>query len=601
MANNNPPIKIGRTALGEKEPVSLRRQGAVLRRLWKYLRRFRFTLFTALVMTVVSNVLALVGPKLSGKAIDAIGDAVGGVNFPRVWYYCALMLVFYLLSALFSYLLNYIMIRLGKQVAQNMRKDVFDHLLTLPVGFFDKYQAGDIISRISYDIDTINASLSTDFVQILASTITVVGSFVMMISISPILVLVFAVTLPATALFTKFRTTRVRPLFRRRSEKLGELNGYVEEILSGQTTVKAYGKEDEMSGHFDERNDEAVDAYYKAEFFSTSCGPIVGMINNIALTMISVLGALLYLFSRISLGQISSFVLYSRRFSGPINEFANILSELQSATTAAERVFRLLDEPGEPADVENAIEMRHEVGRVDMQNVCFGYRPEHTILHDLTFTAKPGQVVAIVGPTGAGKTTIINLLMRFYDVQGGKILLDGIPIEQITRSSLRAAYTMVLQDTWLFGGTVRENIAYGRLDATDDEIVAAAKAAHIHSFIERLPQGYDTVINEDGLNISKGQKQLLTIARAMLSKAPMLILDEATSNVDSRTEIIIQSAMRKLMENKTCFVIAHRLSTIQNADVILVLRDGDIVEQGTHTELMQKGGFYRTIYDAQFD
>ncbi len=598
---NNAPVKIGKMALGEKEPVSLKRQGKVLLRLWKYLARFKGTLIAALLMTITSNLLALVGPKLSGEAIDAMAGGEGNVFFEKVFLYCALMLAFYLISALFSYFLNIMMIRLGKKVAKDMRKDLFNHLMELPVGYFDQYQVGDIINRISYDIDTINTSLSTDFVQICASLITVVGSLIMMISISPILVLVFVITIPLSIWFTKYRATRVRPLFRKRSEKLGELNGYVEEILSGQKTVKAYGREEPMSRRFQGRNEESVQAYFEAEYQGSIAGPSIMFINNLSLALVSVLGALLYFKDMITLGKISSFVLYSRRFSGPINEFANIISELQSATTAAERVFRLLDEAPEKPDDENAHTLTDVKGRVEMQNVSFGYEKDRTILHDLSFVARPGSVVAIVGPTGAGKTTIINLLMRFYDVQSGQILIDGHPITELTRDSLRAAYSMVLQDTWLFGGTVRENIAYGREDATEEEIVAAAKAAHIHSFIERLPEGYDTVLTDDGITISKGQKQLLTIARAMLSGAPMLILDEATSNVDSRTEMIIQDAMRRLMEGKTCFVIAHRLSTIRTADNILVLRDGDIVEMGTHEALMDKGGFYRQIYDAQFE
>lgn len=595
------PVKIGKMALGEKEPVSVKRQAKVLIRLWKYLAKFKGTLVLACIMTVLSNLLALVGPRLSGAAIDAMAGGVGKVIFAKVILFCVLMLIFYLVSALFSYLLNIMMIRLGKKVAKDMRKDLFDHLMELPVGYFDQYQVGDIINRISYDIDTINASLSTDFVQICTSVITVLGSLVMMVTISPILVLVFVITIPLSVWFTKYRATRVRPLFRKRSEKLGELNGYVEEILSGQKTVKAYGREEQMSRRFSHRNEESVQAYFEAEYQGSIAGPSVNMINNLSLALVSTLGALLYFKSMISLGDISSFVLYSRRFSGPINEFANIISELQSATTAAERVFRLLDEAPEVADVENAVTLTEVKGRVEMQHVSFGYESGRTVLHDLSFVAEPGNVFAIVGPTGAGKTTIINLLMRFYDVQSGEILIDGHPITRLTRDSLRAAYSMVLQDTWLFGGTIRENIAYGREDATQEEIVAAAKAAHIHSFIEGLPEGYDTVLTDDGINISKGQKQLLTIARAMLSHAPMLILDEATSNVDSRTEQIIQDAMRRLMEGKTCFVIAHRLSTVRNADNILVLRDGDIAEQGTHDELMAKGGFYRKLYDAQFD
>ncbi len=596
------PVKIGKIPAGEKQPVSVKRQVAVLKRLWIYLYRFKGTLILATFLAVSSNLLSLIGPYLSGEAIDAIAPSDNsGVKFQKAIIFCILMIMFYIVSALFGYILNVIMIRLGKKVSMEMRKDLFEHFTRLPVGFFDRQQIGDLINRISYDIDTVNTSLSTDFVQICSSVITVVGSLVMMIVISPPLVSVFVVTIPISILFTRYMSKRVRPLFRDRNEKLGELNGYAEEILSGQKTVKAYCREDKMYERFKVNNDKAVVSYFKAEYYGSFIGPSMNFINNLSLALVSVLGSLLYFANAITLGNISSFVLYSRRFSGPINEFANIISELQSATTAAERVFRLIDEAPETPDAEDAVELKSVKGLVELKNVKFGYNPDKTIIHDLSFTAKPGSVVAIVGPTGAGKTTIINLLMRFYDIDGGSICIDGHPIDKITRRSLRAAYSMVLQDTWLFHGTVRDNIAYGRQNATDKEIVEAAKAAKIHDFIEHLPEGYDTVLTDDGTTISKGQKQLLTIARAMLSRAPMLILDEATSNVDSRTERLIQSAMRNLMKNKTCFVIAHRLSTIQNADNILVVKDGDIVEQGNHNELMSKDSFYRSLYNAQFD
>ena len=481
-----------------------------------------------------------------------------------------------------------------------MREDVFNHLTELPVRYFDSHQTGDIVSRISYDIDTVNASLSTDLLQIATSAITVGGSLIMMILISPELVLVFAVTIPTSIFFTRYMVRKVRPLFRKRSIKLGELNGYVEEIITGQKTIKAYHQEETMIGRFDQRNKEAVDAYYMADYYGSMTGPSVNFINNLSLALISTFGAILFLFGHISLGNLSSFVLYSRKFSGPINEMANIISELQSACAAAERVFRLIDEPPETPDLPQALEVTSVDGRVDIEHVKFGYDPQRTIIHDLNLTAKPGSLVAIVGPTGAGKTTIINLLMRFYDPDSGEIRLDGHEIRHITRKSLRLSYAMVLQDTWLFHGTVFENIAYGKKGATLEDVTAAAKAARIHHYITRLPDGYDTILNEDGMNISQGQKQLLTIARAMLLDARMLILDEATSNVDTRTEQQIQAAMRTLMEGKTCFVIAHRLSTIQNADTILVVRDGEIVEQGNHQELMQRGGVYAGLYRSQF-
>ena len=572
----------------------------VLLRLWTYLFQHKWMILAALLLTFTSNLLALLGPMLSGLAIDYIGTAPGEANFPMVFYYCGLMLLFYIVSSALSYLLSVLMIRLSQKVVYQMRKDLFDKLVELPVSFFDSHQTGDIISRISYDIDTVNASLSNDLLQIATSVITVVGSLIMMLFISPILVLVFAVTIPVSILFTRYMTTRVRPLFRKRSAKLGELNGFVEEIISGQKTTKSYHQEETMIGRFDVKNGDAVQAYYEADYYGSMIGPSVNFINNLSLALISVFGALLYLAGNLTPGNLSSFVLYSRKFSGPINEMANIISELQSACAAAERVFRLIDEEPEPADAPGAFTLPETAGDVRMEHIRFGYDPEKIIIHDLNLHAKPGSLVAIVGPTGAGKTTIINLLMRFYDPQEGCILMDGHDSRNITRKSLRAAYTMVLQDTWLFNGTIYENIAFSRPEATREEVEEAAKAARIHRYITQLPDGYDTIVSDNGMNISQGQKQMLTIARAMLSDAKMLILDEATSNVDTRTEQQIQAAMRNLMKDKTCFVIAHRLSTIQNADEILVVQKGDIVEQGNHEQLMAKGGVYAGLYRSQF-
>lgn len=572
----------------------------VLRNLWKYLYRYRFGMFAVLALSLLSNVLALLGPRLSGAAIDAI---TGGehVNFPSVYRYALLMLAFYAVSAGLSFLISVYMVRLSQKIVSAMRCDAFQSISRLPVGFTDRHAIGDILSVISYDIDTLSTSLAHDVVQILSSVVTVVGSLYMMLTISPLLILVFAVTIPLSVFITRFITSRTRPLFRSRSRKLGELNGFVEEMLSGLKTAKAYNREDYTIDRFDKKNEEAVQAYYKSEYYGSTTGPSVSFVNNLSLSLVSVFGALLYLWRYMSLGDVSSFVLYSRKFSGPINEVANIIAELQSALAAGERVFRLIDEPPETPDAPDAVELENAQGLVEMKNVSFGYEKNRVILHDLSLVAKPGSVTAIVGPTGAGKTTIINLLMRFYDRLSGEILIDGRPIEKYTRKSLRRNFAMVLQDTWLFGGTVYENIAYGNPAATLEDVKRAAERARISYFIEQLPNGYDTVLTENGGNISKGQKQLLTIARAMLLDASMLILDEATSNVDTQTEIRIQDAMLQLMKNKTCFVIAHRLSTIQNADNILVLDHGDIVEQGTHDELMTRGGFYKKLYQAQFE
>ena len=583
--------------LNPQKPRDARRTLAVLGR---YLMKSAPMLAAALLLTVVSNVFQLIGPTLCGYAIDAIA-LESGVDFQSVFHYAALMLALYVASAAIGYAVTILILHVSQRTVRAMRADLFAKLMRLPVGYFDRNQTGDILSHISYDIDTVNTSLSNDLVQILTSLITVAGALIMMIRISPVLVLVFAVTVPVSVLFTKYMTGRVRPLYRERSRKLGELNGFVEEYVSGQKTIRAYRREDDVLGRFDRKNEDAVQSYYRSEYYASVTGPSVNFINNLSLTLISIFGALLYLAGGISLGDISSFVLYSRKFSGPINEAANILSELQSALAAAERVFSLLNEDEEPADAPGAPKLRVTDGDVALEHVDFGYDPGRPVLRDVSLRAKPGGMVAIVGPTGAGKTTLVNLLMRFYDPQSGAISIDGQAIASVQRASLREAFSMVLQDTWLFNGTVHENIAYGSPGATREQVVAAAKATHIHEMIERLPQGYDTVLTEDGVNISKGQKQLMTIARAMLRKSHLLILDEATSNVDIRTELLIQSAMRALMRGKTCFVIAHRLSTIRNADLILVVRDGQIVEQGRHDDLLARNGFYASLFRAQFE
>ena len=515
--------------------------------------RYRLLIVCAAVLMLVSNIFALLGPKLSGDAIDAIGTKPGGVDFPTVFYYVKFMLLFYVLSAVSSYALSLIIQKIGRRMSYEMRKDVFDKLVSLPVSFFDQHQAGDIISIISYDVDTANSSLSNDFLQVCQSAVIIIGSFIMMLTIAPVLVLVFAVTIPVSVVWTRYITGRVHPLFRKRSKKLGELNGFVEEMIGGQKTTKAYRREEAFLKRFDVKNDEAVDAYTTSEYYGTITGPSVNFINNASLALVSVFGAFLYFLGSIGIGDISSFVLYSRRFSGPINEIANILGDLQSAFAAAERIFRLLDELPEKEDDKAAAVLKDVYGDVLIDNVSFGYTPEKMIIKNLSLHAEKGNLIAIVGPTGAGKTTIINLLMRFYDVQKGDILVDGQSIYSLTRESLRKAYTMVLQDTWLFGGTVFENIAYGKENVTREEVVQAAKAAKIHDFIEALPNGYDTMLTDNGINISKGQKQLLTIARAMLLDSKMLILDEATSNVDTQTERAIRRRNAKVNGRQNLF------------------------------------------------
>ena len=595
---NTVPDRSGRGASMEK--LSSERKKAVIFRLWKYLSQMRLPLIIIGIVVITSNLFALIGPKLSEPAINAIKP--GAVDFDTVFYYVSLMVIFYVTSAALSFLQSFLMTTVSKRITFNIRRDLFDKLSRLPVKFFDTHQSGEIISTMSYDVDTVSASLSADLIAICTALITVTGSFIMMLTISRILVLVFVVTIPMSIIFSRYRAKKGRPLFRERSGKLGAMNGFAEESIGGFRTIKAYNKETEFTARFDVKNDAASDAYHRSDRHSCIAGPSVNFINNLSLAFISFFGALLYLYSpeTLTLGAISSFVLYSRKFSGPINEITNIYSEIQSALAAGERVFRLMDEKEDTPDRENATDAPITKGEIEFQNVKFGYTEDKVIIKDFSLKVAPGSVIAIVGHTGAGKTTIVNLLMRFYDVNGGRILIDGIDLRDRKRDEMRKAFTMVLQDTWLFNGSVYDNIAYGSENVTEDAVRAVAERAKINGFIEALPNGYHTEITDNGTNISKGQKQLLTIARAMLPESVILILDEATSNVDTRTEAKISEAMCKLMEGKTCFVIAHRLSTVQNADLILVMKDGEVAESGKHEELLQRNGVYAELYYSQY-
>lgn len=572
-----------------------------LKRLVSYLKAYKLIIVVIALLCIGSNLMALIGPKLAGLAINEAAAGAGLVNFDKVNYYVIRMLIFYIISSLLTIAINIIMIYVSKDITRRMRKDVFEKLMRLPVGFFDKNPAGDIISRVSYDVDVVGTCMQTDIVQLITSSVTIVGALVMMVVVSPLLSIVMLITIPLSVGYTAFMRKKTVPRYSRRSAAYGQMNGLAEELLSGQKTIQAYANEERARGQFDGVNAEARDAYNNADRLGMLMGPVMGFINNLSLALIAIFGAAMYMLGNITLGDISTFVLYSRKFAGPINEIANIVNELFSALSAAERVFRLLDEKEEPEDVEDAVELDNVKGHVEIDHISFGYLKDKIVLHDLSLDAQPGEQIAIVGHTGAGKTTIINLLMRFYDVNSGRILVDEGEIRSYTRKSLRSSYAMVLQDTWVFRGTIYENIAYGKENATMEEVIRAAKAAHIHAFIMRLPDGYNTVISEDGGNISKGQKQLLTIARAMLYDAKMLIMDEATSNVDTSTERQVQQAMKDIMKGKTCFTIAHRLSTIQNADKILVVDHGDVVEQGNHEELMKKRGAYYKLYASQFE
>ena len=582
----------------EKRRVNV---GYITKNLGRYLKPYAALFVLIFFASLAGTALSLLGPQVCGMAIDLI-EPGGGTDMGAIAVYAAVLVAVYIASGILSYLSSIGLSYLSRCVIKRIRTDIFARLLSLPVSYFDDRQAGDIISVLSYDLDTLGESLANDVMMVLTSAVTIIGSLVMMLVTAPVLVAVFAVTIPLSALFTAWLTKKAQPLFRARSRKLGQLNGFIEEIITGQKTTKAYNCEEAVISRFEDKNKDATEAYTVAESYGTVSGPAVNFMNNFSLALISVFGAVMYMRGVIpTVGKIASFVLYSRKFSGPINEIANVLSEFQSALAAGERAFRVLEERPEPPDPEGAEELSDVQGNVEIEHLRFGYTPGKVVIKDFSLKAERGDVVAIVGHTGAGKTTMINLLMRFYDADSGTIKIDGRDITKVTRASLRRAFTMVLQDTWLFSGTIYENVAYGSGDVSREDVERVCRAAKIHSFISRLPDGYDTVLTDNAVNISKGQKQLLTIARAMLLSSPMLILDEATSNVDTRTELHIRRAMEELMCGKTCFVIAHRLSTIKHAKTIIVMNEGDVVEQGTHDELMEKGGYYAELYYSQFD
>lgn len=569
-------------------------------KLYKTLLPFKVLIIFVVALSIFSCVLSLLGPYFCGEAINEVEKGPGMIDFSIVWKWAVMMLVSYLFSEVVYLTINLIMVSVSKKTGYILRKECFEKLHRLPVSVFDDNSAGDILSRISYDVDVVATSIQTDISQIITTIITVLGSFFMMLKISLPLSCITMVTLPVTIIYTIHIKGITRPLYSKRSEKYGEMNGFVEEMFSGEKTIQAYSYEENVSKEYAKINKEASDAYFNADVRGVTIGPTMGMMNNLSLALNGMIGSILYMFSFATLGQLSSFILYSRKFAGPINELSNIMNEIFSALSAAERIYSFLGMKEDPEDASDAIELTSGEGRVELRDVSFSYSPEKEILHSVSFSTEKGKTLAIVGETGAGKTTIINLLMRFYRPQGGKILIDGIDSTKLTDRSLRSQFAMVLQDTWLFRGTVLENIAYGREDATREEVVEAAKKAGIHHFITTLEKGYDTVISENGGNISKGQKQLLTIARAFLSKAPVLILDEATSNVDTSTEKKVQKAMTALMKGRTAIVIAHRLSTIENADEIIVMSHGSVVEKGTHSSLLEKKGAYYNLYRSQF-
>ena len=573
---------------------------SLLRRLARFLRPYGARLVLLVILMVASNLLALTAPMLSGWAVDAVGTEAGSVDFAGVLRNAGGMLACYACSSALNYIIASQLIKVGQGVSHDLRKAAFDRMSELPVEYFDTHPAGDLISRICYDVDTVNATISSDFLQLSTSALTVVGSFLMLLILSPRLTCVFFVTVPLSALLTRFQMKRIHPLFRLRSKELGALNGFAEERVGRQRAIRTYGVEAADLRQFEAYNDGASRAYYEADRASAALGPSVNFINNVSLAAISMFGALMYLNGALTLGSLSSFVLYSRKFSGPIREAANLLSELQASAAAAERVMDLLDEQPEAGDAPGAVPAEDLRGDITFDHVDFGYDPARPVLRDFTAHIPAGSLAAVVGPTGAGKTTLVSLLLRFYEPQGGSITIDGVPVGQYSRDGLRRRLALVLQDTWLFGGTIAENIAYGTEGATREQIVEAAKAARIHRFVNSLPEGYDTVLTDEGAGISKGQRQLLTIARCLLTDADIVILDEATSNVDTETEGEISLALENLRRGRTCFVIAHRLATIRNADCILVLDQGGVAECGTHETLLAEDGIYAKLYAAQW-
>ncbi len=582
-------------------------KGAI-QQLLGYMGGYRYALVAALTIAVIATVLNILGPKILGQATTTLFEGVmgritgtGDIDFPKIARILLTVLALYIASAVFRYIQGWMMVNISMDIAYRLRRDIAAKVHRLPLHYFDRTTYGEVLSRVTNDVDVINQTLSQGLSQTVTSVVSLVGILVMMLTISWQMTLAALVVLPLSGVLVRMVVRRSQRYFGQVQEYLGHLNGHVEETFGGHMVVKAFGNEAQRIRAFDRLNDILYGAAWKAQFLSGIMMPLMVFVGNLGYVAVSVLGGYLAIRNLVTVGDIQAFLQYVRDFTQPIQQMANIANVLQSTAAAAERVFTFLNEEEEAPDPENPVVLEQVQGRVEFRHVRFGYLPGKPVIKDFSAVVEPGQKVAIVGPTGAGKTTLVKLLMRFYDVDDGAILIDGHDIRAFRRADLRRLFGMVLQDTWLFNGTIRENIRYGRPDATDEEVIAAAKAAHADHFIRTLPDGYDTVINEESTNISAGEKQLLTIARAFLADPPMLILDEATSNVDTRTELLIQRAMDRLMQGRTSFVIAHRLSTIRHADNILVIRDGDIVEQGTHEQLLAKGGFYAEMYYSQFD
>ena len=571
--------------------------------------KYKIRLIGMMIFAIVGTVFNIVGPKILGKATTELFNGLvakvngtGGIDFDKIGKILLWTLGLYLCSAAFSFVQGFIMTGISNDVSYSLRKDISGKMNRLPMKYYESRTYGEVLSRITNDVDTLQQGLNQSITQLITSVTTLIGVFIMMLSINVWMTLCALLILPCSMFIISKVMKRSQKYFRQQQKYLGDVNGQVEEVYAGQNIVKAFNKEDAVMATFEETNKKLYESGWKSQFFSGMMMPIMQFVGNIGYVMVALLGGFMTIKGAIEVGDIQSFFQYIRNFTQPVQQIAQVTNMMQSAAAASERVFEFLEEEEEEQTVEHPVTLENGVeGHVTFEHVSFGYRPDQIIIKDFSEQVQSGQKIAIVGPTGAGKTTLVKLLMRFYDVNSGRILIDGHDIREFDRRNLRECFGMVLQDTWLFNGTIMENIRYGRLDATDEEVIAAAKAAHAHRFIQTLPEGYNTVLNEEASNVSQGQKQLLTIARAILADNRLLILDEATSSVDTRTEERIQKAMDNLMKGRTSFVIAHRLSTIKDADVILVMKDGDIIEQGNHEELLAMNGFYANLYNSQFE
>ena len=578
-----------------------------MKKLIRYMASFKIQIFFVAVFAICGTIFNIAGPKILGKATTEIFNGLvskvsggSGMDFGKIGTILATALSLYLISAACSLIQGFLMTGVSQKTTYKLRKEISQKINRMPMNYFDTKPVGEVLSRVTNDVDTLGQSLNQSATQLITSVTTIIGVLVMMLSISPLMTLVALLILPLSMLLLSFVMKHSQKYFVGQQEYLGNVNGQVEEIYSGHNIIKAFNKEEAVIREFNETNGKLYDSAWKSQFFSGMMMPIMQFVGNLGYVMVALLGGVFVIKKSIEVGDIQSFFQYIRNFTQPIQQIAQVTNLLQSSAAASERVFEFLEEPEESQNEKNPVDVNTLTGDVQFEHVKFGYNPDKIIIKNFSVNVKPGQKVAIVGPTGAGKTTIVKLLMRFYDLNGGSIKVDGYDIKDFNRSSLREMFGMVLQDTWLFSGTIMENIRYGRLDATDEEVIAAAKAAHVHNFIMQQPGGYDMVLDEETSNISQGQKQLLCITRVMLCLPPMLILDEATSSIDTRTEIHIQHAFSKMMQGRTSFIVAHRLSTIREADIILVMKDGSIIEQGNHEQLLQQNGFYATLYNSQF-